>query len=32
MTEIFERFCDAEFTADWDQHGRPLTATAAATR
>ena len=19
MTEIFERFCDAEFTADWDQ-------------
>ena len=23
MTEIFERFCDAEFTADWDHHGRP---------
>ena len=24
MTEIFERFCDAEFTADWDTSARPL--------
>ncbi len=24
MTEIFERFCDAEFSADWDTHARPL--------
>ena len=24
MSEIFERFCDAEFSADWDAHAGPL--------
>ena len=23
MSEIFERFCDAEFSADWDTHRGP---------